>query len=301
MTKDMAASVRQKLRNLARERHEDFDYVLRQYVMQRLLYRLGCSTYAEQFLLKGALLFWVWNENFHRPTRDIDLMSFGENDVQYLAEVFQQILSQDKIDGLVFDIDSIKGIEIKEEADYPGVRLTGFADLAKARIPFQIDIGYGDAVVPEAKEALLPSFLDLPSPQLKIYPVYGVLAEKFQAMVMLGLANSRMKDFYDIAVIARTMPLDGNTLVQAVTATFERRNTIISAVPLYVFSRDYKHDKAKQIQWKAFLNKNNLHNENDFADIVGEVQQLLEPVYQSIAEQQLYARQWLPEVFRWKE
>ena len=301
MTKDMAASVRQKLRNLARERHEDFDYVLRQYVMQRLLYRLGCSTYAEQFLLKGALLFWVWNENFHRPTRDIDLMSFGENDVQYLAEVFQQILSQDKIDGLVFDIDSIKGIEIKEEADYPGVRLTGFADLAKARIPFQIDIGYGDAVVPEAKEALLPSFLDLPSPQLKIYPVYGVLAEKFQAMVMLGLANSLMKDFYDIAVIARTMPLDGNTLVQAVTATFERRNTIISAVPLYVFSRDYKHDKAKQIQWKAFLNKNNLHNENDFADIVGEVQQLLEPVYQSIAEQQLYARQWLPEVFRWKE
>lgn len=301
MTKDVAASVRQKLRNLARERHEDFDYVLRQYVMQRLLYRLGCSAYAEQFLLKGALLFWVWNESFHRPTRDIDLLSFGENDVQYLIEVFQQIVKQNKADGLVFDIESIKGIEIKEEADYPGVRLTGFADLAKARIPFQIDIGYGDAVVPEAKEALLPSFLDLPSPQLKIYPVYGVLAEKFQAMVVLGLANSRMKDFYDIVVIARTMPLDGNTLVQAVTATFERRNTIISAEPLYVFSRDFKHDKTKQIQWKAFLNKNNLHNENDFADIVGEVQQLLEPVYQSIAEQQLYARQWLPEVFRWKE
>lgn len=131
--------------------------------MQRLLYRLGCSAYAGQFLLKGALLFWVWNKNFHRPTRDIDLLNFGENDVSHLVEVFQKIISQDKADGLLFDIESLKGVEIKEDADYPGVRLTGFADLAKAHIPFQVDIGYGDAVVPEAKEALLPSFLDLPS------------------------------------------------------------------------------------------------------------------------------------------
>lgn len=151
---------------------------------------------------------------------------------------------------MVFDVESLKGIEIKEDADYPGVRLTGFADLAKARIPFQIDVGYGDAVVPEAREVLLPSFLDLPSPQLKTYPVYAVIAEKFQAMVMLGLANSRMKDFYDIGVIAHTMPLDGTILLRAVKATFERRTTVISANPLYVFSHDFKHDKDKQIQWK---------------------------------------------------
>ncbi len=299
--KDIAASVRQKLRNLARERQEDFDYVLRQYVMQRLLYRLGCSVHSEQFLLKGALLFWVWSENFHRPTRDIDLLSLGENDIPYLLDIFQQIINQDKADGLVFNVDSLKGIEIKEDADYPGVRLTGFADLAKARIPFQIDIGYGDAVVPEAKEAMLPSFLDLPSPQLKIYPVYSVIAEKFQAMVMLGIANSRMKDFYDISVIAHTMSLDGKILIQAVKATFERRNTEVSTEPLYVFSDDFKNDKNKKIQWKAFLNKNNLDNETDFSHIIGGVQQLLEPVYQSIAGRHSYELQWLPEEFQWKK
>ena len=149
MPKDMAASVRQRLRNLARVRHEDFDYVLRQYVIQRLLYRLSCSDYSKQFLLKGALLFSVWNEDFHRPTRDIDLLSFGDIDVPHLVDVFRQIVSVDNGDGLVFDVDSVKGIEIKEDADYPGVRLTGFVNLAKARIPFQIDIGYGDAVSPE--------------------------------------------------------------------------------------------------------------------------------------------------------
>ncbi|MCF6258147.1 MAG: nucleotidyl transferase AbiEii/AbiGii toxin family protein [Gammaproteobacteria bacterium] len=299
--KDIAASVRQKLRNLAREQQEDFDYVLRQYVMQRLLYRLGCSAYADQFLLKGALLFWVWNENFHRPTRDIDLLSFGENDVPQLVEIFQQILNQDKADGLAFDVGSLKGIEIKEDADYPGVRLTGFADLARARIPFQIDVGYGDAVVPEAKEEVLPSFLDLPSPRLKVYPVYGVIAEKFQAMVMLGAANSRMKYFYDISVIAHTMLLDGEILIRAVKATFERRNTEFSTEPLYVFSDDFKNDRNKQVQWKAFLNKNNLDNVANFSHVAGEVQQLLEPVHQSIATRHSYEFQWLPEVFQWEK
>lgn len=132
MAKDIAASIRQKLRNLARERGEDFDYVLRQYVMQRVLYRLGCSEYVEQFLLKGALLFWVWNKDFHRPTRDIDLLTYTDNHVEYLLDVFQQIIMTVSDDGLVFDAKSIKGIEIKEGADYTGVRITGFAQLMNA-------------------------------------------------------------------------------------------------------------------------------------------------------------------------
>ena len=127
MPKNTAASVRQRLLNLARECHEDFDYVLRQYVMQRLLYRLSISHYAGQFLLKGALLFWIWNEAFHRPTRDIDLLSFGDHDVPYLVKVFREIISVPTDDGLVFDIGAVTGVEIKEGADYPGVRLTGFA------------------------------------------------------------------------------------------------------------------------------------------------------------------------------
>lgn len=301
MPKDMAASVRQRLRDLARARNEDFDYVLRQYVIQRLLYRLSCSDYSGQFLLKGALLFWVWNEDFHRPTRDIDLLSFGDNDVPHLVDVFRQIVSVDNNDGLIFDVDSVTGIEIKEDADYPGVRVTGFVNLTKARIPFQVDIGYGDAVSPEPEEAQLPSFLDFPSPQLRVYPVYVVIAEKFQAMVMLGIANSRMKDFYDIKTIASTMELDGQILFDAIRATFERRKTNIATEPLYVFSNAFKQDKDKQTQWIAFLNKNGLEKGGNFSDVVHEIQQFLESVYQAIAEQRDYKQQWLSDRYQWKD
>lgn len=300
MPRDVAASIRGRLLELARTRGEDFDYVLRQYVMQRLLYRLGSSDYAGQFLLKGALLFWVWNEDFHRPTRDIDLLSFGDNDVPHLIEVFHDVIGLAGDDGLVFDVASLNGIEIKEDADYSGVRLTGFAALAKARIPFQIDIGYGDAVVPEAEEAQLPSFLDLPSPRLKVYPVYGVIAEKFQAMVMLGLANSRMKDFYDIQVIARTMELDGGILSEAVKATFDQRKTSFSTESLYIFSRDFMADENKQIQWRAFLNKSDLDGEGDFLEIVSQLKYFLEPVYQAIADSREYRMKWAPDEYHWQ-
>jgi len=300
MPEDMAVSVRQRLRDLARTRNEDFDYVLRQYVMQRLLYRLSCSDYAEQFLLKGALLFWVWNENFHRPTRDIDLLSFGDNDVPYLVDVFCQIVSAGNDDGLVFDVNSVNGIKIKEDADYPGVRLTGFVNLAKARIPFQVDIGYGDAVTPEAEEAQLPAFLDFPSPKLRVYPVYTVVAEKFQAMVMLGIANSRMKDFYDIKTIASTMEINGQILFDAIRATFDRRKMGITTEVLYVFSDEFKQDRDKQTQWLAFLNKNTLEKGIGFVDVIGGIQQFLEPVYQAIAEQRNYKQHWLHDKFQWK-
>lgn len=296
----MAVSVRQRLRDLARTRNEDFDYVLRQYVMQRLLYRLSCSDYAEQFLLKGALLFWVWNENFHRPTRDIDLLSFGDNDVPYLVDVFCQIVSAGNDDGLVFDVNSVNGIKIKEDADYPGVRLTGFVNLARARIPFQVDIGYGDAVTPEAEEAQLPAFLDFPSPKLRVYPVYTVVAEKFQAMVMLGIANSRMKDFYDIKTIASTMEINGQILFDAIRATFDRRKMDITTEVLYVFSDEFKQDRDKQTQWLAFLNKNTLEKGIGFVDVIGGIQQFLEPVYQAIAEQRNYKQHWLHDKFQWK-
>lgn len=300
MAKDVAASVRQKLRNLARERGEDFDYVLRQYVMQRVLYRLGCSKFVEQFLLKGALLFWVWNEDFHRPTRDIDLLTYTDNDVEHLLDVFQQVIMSEAEDGLIFDAGSLKGIEIKEDADYSGVRITGFAELTNARVPFQIDIGYGDVIVPAAEEAKIPAFLDLPEPVLKIYPVYTVIAEKFQAMVMLGLANSRMKDFYDIGAIAHTMRLDGNLLAQAIKATFERRKTEITAEALFVFSNEFIQDPGKNTQWNAFLKKNDLESGTDFSQAVNDIKQLLEPVYDFIVKIQSFEMRWLPETFQWK-
>lgn len=207
----------------------------------------------------------------------------------------------DEPDGLSFLVSSFKAIQIKEDDHYQGVRITGQANLDTAKISFQIDIGFGDAVTPKAEEAFLPCMLNMPEPKLRVYPVYTVIAEKFQAMVMLGLANSRMKDFYDIGVIAHTMTLDGDLLTQAVKATFERRKTEISAEFLYVFSDEFKQDKGKNTQWNAFLNKNNLDRKTDFAHAVDEVRQLLEPVYQSIVNQQLLNMQWSPEVFQWKE
>ncbi len=300
MVKDIATSVRQKLLNLSRERQEDFDYVLRQYVMQRLLYRLGCSEHVKHFLLKGALLFWVWNHDFHRPTRDIDLLTYTNNDVEHLVRIFREIVSVNHDDGLIFDSDAIKGIEIKEDADYTGVRITGFALLAKAQIPFQIDIGYGDIVVPAAQKAQVPSFLDLPQPELKIYPVYSVIAEKFQAMVMLGLANSRMKDFYDISLIAHTMLLEGNLLAQAVKATFDHRKTAFLQESIYLFSDEFMQDSSKQLQWKAFLNKNGLTSNMGFDQVVEEVQHLLEPVYRANSNDQLFDKTWDSAAFSWQ-
>ncbi len=197
--------------------------------------------------------------------------------------------------------DFVSGIEIKEDADYSGVRITGFANLKNARIPFQADIGYGDAVVPAAEEVRLPVYLDLPAPQLRAYPVYAVIAEKFQAMVMLGIANSRMKDFYDIRVIAQSMILDGNILAQAMKATFETRKTAISTEALTLFSDEFKQDTGKSIQWSAFINKNNITDETGFSDVVTEIQQFIEPIYQAISENRSFTMLWLPDAFCWTD
>ena len=289
--------------NYAKQQGENFNTLMVQYALQRFLYRLSVSEYADSFLLKGAWLFVVWNNVLHRPTKDVDLLAFGSNDQDELLTIFKSIASVaiEVPDGLFFVMDSFKAARIKEGEHYQGVRITGQAKLDTAKIPLQIDIGFGDAVTPVADEATLPCLLDMPEPRLLVYPVYTVVAEKFQAMVMLGLVNSRMKDFYDISVIAHTMKLDGDLLLRAVKATFERRNTLISTEPLYVFSDDFTQDKNKYIQWKAFLNKNNLNSETVFADVVGEVQCLLEPVYQSIAEQRPYKLKWLPDDFQWKD
>ena len=300
--KNIAKSIRARLLNYAKQQNENFNTVMTQYVLQRLLYRLSISQYADNFLLKGAWLFVVWSNTLHRPTKDIDLLGFGHNDPDELLTIFKSIVSLvvDEPDGVFFVMDSLNAAQIKEDDHYQGVRITGQATLDTAKVPFQVDIGFGDTVTPAAVEAQLPCLLDMAEPQLRVYPVYTVVAEKFQAMVMLGIANSRMKDFYDIWVIAHTMVLDGDILSLAVKMTFEKRKTAVSTASLYVFSDEFKQDKAKQTQWKAFLNKNNLNDETEFTSIVSEIQRLLEPVYQSIAEQQSFSLQWSPEAFQWK-
>ena len=197
--RNLAASVRQRLLNIAKRNGEAFDLVLTRYALERLLYRLGNSRYHNQFLLKGAMLFAVRGGAPHRPTRDLDLLGFGPNDLPQVQAVFQNICQVPvEPDGLKFLPDTVRVSEIREDQEYQGVRLPFDAKLENAIIPIQVDIGYGDAVTPAPQEISYPTLLEFPAPQLRAYPIYTVVAEKFQALVLLGIANSRMKDFYDI-------------------------------------------------------------------------------------------------------
>ena len=323
MATNKAASIRQKLLNLSRERGESFDFVLQQYAIQRLLYRLSVSEYHDQFLLKGAMLFSVWTGDLHRPTKDIDLLGFGSNDIDVLVNDFKIICATEADDGLIFDIESIQGVLIKEDSLYQGVRVTGFAHLEKAKIGLQVDIGFGDAVTPNARLATIPSFLDSPAPIMKIYPVYTVIAEKFHAMVSLGLFNSRIKDFYDIWMIAihglqegdcllggdtldgtdfdgtaldgtdlDGTALDGTLLVSAIRSTFNRRNTVMSTEMLSVFTAEFMQDKNKHRQWNAFLNKNRIVSDQSFENIQQGLRRFLEPAYQAAALGAEYPFKW---------
>ena len=224
-----AASVRQKLLNLARERGEEFQFVLTRYAIERVLYRLSRSAHADRFVLKGAMLFELWTGQTHRSTLDVDLLSEVSNDVDRLLAVFREVVAAEvEDDGLVIDPASVRGEQIREDQHYQGVRLTATATLAGARIPLQIDIGFGDAVVPGPQQAEYPTLLDSSPPRLWVYPKETVVAEKFEAMVSLGIANSRMKDFYDLYVLSERFDFDGDLLARAIAATFARRRTALT-------------------------------------------------------------------------
>ena len=203
--RNLAASVRQRLRNLSRERGEDFNLTLTQYGLERLLYRLGKSEYADRFILKGAMLFVLWEGDAYRPTRDLDLLGYGDLDQQSITDVFRDICSVEvEPDGVMFNADSIIVAEIREAQEYGGYRVTLTGELDNARIDVQVDVGIGDQVTPEAVSTRYPSLLDMPEPEIRVYPPESVIAEKLQAIVALGMTNSRMKDFYDIWRLSTT-------------------------------------------------------------------------------------------------
>jgi len=225
---NLAASVRQRLLNLARQRKDEFQLVLIHYGLERLLYRLSISEYANQFTLKGALLFQLWVGQPHRSTLDLDLLSKGNSDVERFKGIFRQICTLSvPDDGLLFLPESVTAEEIREDQRYNGIRIHATATLGKAKIPIQVDIGFGDAVTPASKRIDYPSLLGFPAPKLRAYPKETVVAEKFEAMVSLGITNSRMKDFYDLWMIARDFEFDGEILSKAIQATFRRRGTNI--------------------------------------------------------------------------
>ncbi len=256
--KNIAHSVRQRLLNRAKETGQPNEYILLRYALERVLYRLGASRYAERFMLKGALLFSVWGQEDHRPTRDADFLGSEPSDLAQLESVFREVCEVRFDDGIVFDPDSVAAASIAEDKVYAGARITFRAALAGARIPVQIDVGFGDAVTPGPEIIQYPAMLEFPAPSLRAYPVYTVVAEKLHAMVALGLDNTRMKDFYDLWVIARRFKLETPLLGGAIAATFERRRTAIPASIPVALTREFSQTASRQSQWNGFVRRNRL-------------------------------------------
>ena len=259
MTKDLAASVRARLLNIAKSESTDFNQVLIRYALERLLYRLSTSAYSDRFLLKGALLFNLWYDMPHRPTRDADLLGFGPSDLDSIAQTFREIASITVEDGITFDPASVTVEEIRKDAGYEGARVLILGELSRARCKTQIDIGFGDAVTPGPVEAAYPVLIeDFPAPRLRTYPIYTVLSEKLHAIALLGMTNSRLKDYLDLSVILERETIDENLLAKAIAATFLRRGMDVpSSIPLGL-SDEFANDASRKAMWQSFLTKNEL-------------------------------------------
>jgi len=277
MNKNIAASVRARLLNLAKAQGVDFNQVLVRFALERILYRLSQSAHADRFLLKGALLFTLWYDMPHRPTRDADLLGFGPSDLDSIAQTFRDIASVDVDDGMVFDPASVTAEEIRKEAGYAGARVLISGEIAKARCKTQIDIGFGDAVTPGPVDATYPVLInDLPAPRLRTYPVYTVIAEKLHAIALLGMTNSRLKDYLDLSVLLDRETLDPETLASAIAATFIRRGMEVPASLPVGLTDEFSGDATRQALWHAFLRKNELAQQA-LPDIVAMLRTALEP------------------------
>ena len=257
-SRNIAASHRAKLLNLAQERGEGFQFFLDRWVSERFLFRLGRSAHRDQFILKGAMMFVAWDGKLHRPTQDVDLLGYGNPEVGEVAQRIREICAESVNDGIVFDLEGIRSEKIREDAEYEGVRVRVPSSLDGARVLLQIDIGFGDFVEPAPAQLRFPVLLPLDPPIVRGYPPETVIAEKFQAMVMLGIGNSRMKDFFDIWTLARTHNFRLHSLRSSVRQTFEHRRTPIPAATPVAFSEGFLLDENKQIQWKSFGNRSGL-------------------------------------------
>jgi predicted nucleotidyltransferase component of viral defense system len=270
--KNIGTSVRARLLHLAHERGDDFQLLLTRYANERLLFRLVSSAHASRFVLKGAALFTIWTVKQHRATRDIDLLGFGNPGVAGVREAFAEILALELADdGVRFDLASLVVGPIRDDQEYGGVRAEVIARVANAEVKLQVDVGFGDAITPEAALVEFPALLDFPAPRLRAYPRETVVAEKLDAMVQLGHANSRMKDFYDVALLARAFAFDGALLAQAIKATFDRRKTPIpSALPV-ALTAPFADDPTKKTQWSGFVRKAGIQDAGSLADTVAAV------------------------------
>lgn len=290
--KNLAASVRERLLNIARKSGEPFDLVLVRFALERFLYRIGKSGFADRFMLKGALLYHVWGQDAYRPTRDGDLLASGSSDLRDMEKTFRQICGVAFEDGITFEAGSVRAQEMAEEKAYSGIRVNFVAHLAGAKIPVQFDIGFGDAVTPGPERVQYPALLDFPAPELRAYPVQTVVAEKFHAMAVLGMQNSRMKDFYDLWALSRRFEFDGEILSDAMAATFARRKTPLpDAVPL-ALSAEFSDSQPKKTQWQAFIRRNRLPAQLTLVEVIAEIHRFVMPVVEELNRKNRLAATW---------
>lgn len=288
------ASVRQRLINLSKKRDEDPNLVFIRYAIERFLYRLSCSKQSEKFILKGAMLWAVWVGKPHRPTKDLDLLGFGDASADALRAIFSEICKiAVEPDGLTFNPDTIQITEIREELEYPGQRIKLESRMGNARINIQIDIGFGDSIVPDPVEIDYPTLLNMPSPHIRVYPMETVVAEKLETVVSKGILNSRMKDFYDLRSLSQNFEFNGSSLTKAIKATFNRRGTSIPSDYPVSFTEEFYANPDKQVQWQAFLKTSKLENEKlEFSEVVNDIQRFLMPPLSAATNDRSFVKNW---------
>jgi hypothetical protein len=299
--KNIAASIRQKLLNKSKELSRPFNELLQYHALERFLYRLSISKYREKFILKGALLFTVWQHSTIRSTSDIDLLGKISNDQAGIIKAFREICDIDtENDGMLFDKESLTTEQITLDAEYEGVKVLLYGYLGTARIRIQIDIGFSDVVTPGSVLSEYPTILDLPAARLYCYNRETVVAEKFQTMVKRDIFNSRMKDFYDIWILSRSFDFEGSSLANAVRNTFERRETDIIA-DIAVFQESFHNDQGKKDQWKGFLKRSKLSNVPvDLKTLIMDINIFLQPVLTCIIEKKDFHKTWQSDLRMWQ-
>jgi predicted nucleotidyltransferase component of viral defense system len=283
----LVQSIRQRLENHARKSGQDIQRTLVRYALERLLYRLSISDHRDRFILKGAMLFSVWDGAPFRATGDLDLLGNGPNTEEALAKVFREIcaIKVAEPDGLNFNTDAINTAQLRLATDYSGVALRFDAMLGRARLRMQVDIGFGDAVIPEPIEVKFPTILHMPAPNLRAYPPETVIAEKLEAMVSLGVATTRIKDFFDVWAISQSFDFESPTLIAALKATFNRRGTIIPASEPVALSDLFARDADKQRLWAAFASDriDATAAPQDLTGLITEIRMFTTPLLAAIA------------------
>jgi predicted nucleotidyltransferase component of viral defense system len=295
-----ADSIKARLKKEADSCGKDFDFLLMHYFIERLLYRLSISSYADKFILKGGLLLYTILGNQARATRDIDFLAKGiKNTPDELIKVFTEIISIPANDAVSFDNGKITVERIKEDAEYQGIRIKLTAYLDRSHHVLQFDIGFDDIVIPQPVDMVYPTLLDMEPPCLKAYSLESVIAEKFHAIVYLADLNSRMKDFYDIYELSRRCEFDGASLSEAIAQTFKRRKTELSQFPT-VFADEFPLLSNKQVQWQAFQRRTGIDNvPTDFTVIVAVIKKFLLPVYEALCSQKRLAGKWNKDAGLW--